>query len=1169
MGKDFLYYPLAQSKEYMEIIQGIEDGRMPVSISGLEDSQKNYILSSIIRKKKVNSLIITYSEEQAKKIFNDMQFFLNSDVCLFPEKELTFYNIQAHSNEMIAQRLSVIKRIMEDDDLTVVASITSILPRLSPMEYYRRFMVVLEEGMEVDRDKLIETLINAGYERMDIVEGKGQFSVKGGIIDVFSLISENPFRIEFFDDEIYSIREFDVLSQRSINMLNSIHISPAKEILIPKGVMEKSADKIEKSLEKRLKGLEESGNNQIAELLYDRTTQAIEHLRKGIYFENIENFLPFYFEQKTTLLDFFDNSKDYLILDEPDRIREKSRLYAEQFYNDVKDQLNKGAILPEQSELICDYDELLIDFQNFGVISLSTLPKRYKDIKPLKVGSFVMRHIPSFQGKLSLLIDELKQMKDEGYRTLILSGTVKRGKNLCDSLNKNGIESFFMEKAEDISFMPGQIVVCTGSITKGFQFPAAGVGIISDREVFSIQKKRTFPRKQKDRKNFNIFTELSIGDYVVHETNGIGKYIGVKQLKVQGRTKDYLYIKYSGQDKLYVPTDQMHLIQKYVSEEGKTPRLSKLGSSEWAKTKSKVKKSIQEMAEQLLQLYAKRSTAKGYAFQKDTEWQKQFEDLFPYEETEDQLQAIQEVKQDMESYEPMDRLLCGDVGYGKTEVALRAAFKAVMDGKQVAVLVPTTVLAQQHFNTFCERFSMFPFNIEMMSRFKTQSEQREIVKQLKKGLVDVVIGTHRLLQSDIRYKDLGLLIIDEEQRFGVSHKEKIKEIRKNIDVLTLTATPIPRTLHMSLTGIRDMSIIESPPEDRYPVQTYVVEYDESLVKDAVMREINRGGQVFFVYNVVRSIERMASSLSKLLPDIKIAIAHGQMGERELERVMLEFSQNKYDLLVCTSIIENGLDLQNVNTIILYDADKFGLSQLYQLKGRVGRTNRLAYAYFTYRKDKILTEIAEKRLNAIKEFTEFGSGFKIAMRDLEIRGAGNILGAEQHGHIVSVGYDLYCKLLDQTVKQLKGEKIEEQVETNIDLDVDAYIDDNYIEDTRQKLEIYKKIASIESMEDKYEIEKEIKDRFGEIPEVTRNLIRISYIKAVAQNLDIQSITQDKKGFVLKFKSMDKLDKSVFARIANEYRRKLTFSATNPPYFTLKAGNAPVETLEEFMTTLDSV
>ncbi|EKY27245.1 transcription-repair coupling factor [Clostridium celatum DSM 1785] len=785
-----------------------------------------------------------------------------------------------------------------------------------------------------------------------------------------------------------------------------------------------------------------------------------------------------------------------------------------------------------------------------NLITLSTFDGRNDIISLFKDIELKQTSLSNYNGQFDLLVNDIKERKEKGYKTLILAGTRTRGERLVKTLRDMEVESVYKDNVDSIEY--GEAVITFGNLIKGFECPDFKVSVISDKEVFG-EAKKVLPKKKNKKKGvgkITSFTELKPGDYVVHANHGIGVFKGIKQIDVAGNTRDYLDIVYDKGDKLYVPVDQLDLVQKYIGSEGNTPKINKLGGTEWQKAKAKVRKSINEIAEDLVKLYATRAALKGYKYSKDTEWQKQFEDEFPYEETPDQLSSLEEIKKDMESDKPMDRLLCGDVGYGKTEVAIRAAFKAVMDGKQVAFLVPTTILAEQHYKNLTKRFSDFPVKIDMISRFRSTKEQRATLKALKEGNVDILIGTHRLVSKDIEFKDLGLLIVDEEQRFGVAQKEKIKNLKKNVDVLTLSATPIPRTLHMSLTGVRDISVIETPPEERYPIQTYVVEQNDQLIRDAILREMGRGGQVYFVYNRVESIEGMANYIRELVPECKVGIIHGQMTEKELETEMMNFMNKEYDVLVCTTIIETGIDIPNVNTMIVNNADKMGLSQLYQLRGRVGRSNRIAYAYFIYTKDKVLTEIAEKRLKALKDFTELGSGFKIAMRDLEIRGAGNMMGSSQHGHMAAIGYDLYCRMLEDTVKLIKGEIDKEPIETTVDIKIDAYIPSSYIQDEIQKIEIYKKIAAIESLEEYQDIKEELEDRYSALPEAVYNLMDIAYIKSLAKELLIEEIKETPKEVRFKFQQGYKDFNNIYKILLKKYKENIILYFGDIPFFAIK-------------------
>jgi transcription-repair coupling factor (superfamily II helicase) len=884
------------------------------------------------------------------------------------------------------------------------------------------------------------------------------------------------------------------------------------------------------------------------EHLEENICRAIEEIENSHMGKGWENYITYFYENTLSFVDYFANDA-LVFVDEPSRVREKAELVYKDFEEIYKEKLEKGEVLTGQANLLYHYDEILAMLHHRQVFTLTSLSKNNPDFPPKNIINFSSRMAQSFHGKMDIFIEEVKRWKYKGYKTILLCGSMERAKYLEDTLRNQQVETIRIEDGHH-KILSGQTFILQGSLAKGFEYHGNKLLVITEQEIFGTVKRKKAPLKKKDARPIKSFMDLNVGDYVVHENHGIGKYIGIEQLKVQGAKKDYLHITYSDGGSLYVPIEQMDLVQKYIGSEGASPKLNKLGGVEWKKAKAKVKGAIEDMAKDLLALYAERQMTRGHAFSQDTPWQGQFEDAFPYEETPDQLKCISEIKKDMETILPMDRLLCGDVGYGKTEVAIRAAFKCVMEGKQAAILVPTTILAQQHYNTLVQRFSDFPISIDMLSRFRTDGQQDEIIEKLRQGNLDIVVGTHRLISKDVKFKDIGLLIIDEEQRFGVKHKEALKQLKKHVDVLTLTATPIPRTLHMSLIGLRDMSTIEDPPEERYPIQTYVMEHNDEIIREAIIRELHRGGQVYFVFNRVKGIQQIANRLRKLLPEARIAVGHGQMSERDLENVMIDFMNGEFDVLVCTTIIETGLDISNVNTIIIHDADKMGLSQLYQLRGRVGRTNRLAYAYLTYQKDKVLTEVAEKRLKAIKEFTEFGSGFKIAMRDLEIRGAGNLIGGEQHGHMATIGYDLYCKLLEDTVREMKGEEVVKTVETTIEISVNAFIPERYITNENHKLEIYKKIASLRGKQDADDIEEEIEDRFGEAPESVTNLIAISYIKSMAQQLGIISIIEGDAFGKFQFDDGGRIHPEMIAGILDTYKDRIQVHGSVTPFIRLK-------------------
>ena len=1161
-----LIKPLENSDKFKEIIKDINSNRHPVNIYGVSESGKSYILDGIYENLETSVVIVTHSEMAAKNLYEDLSFY-TTDVYYFPTKEVVFYNIDAISGDLRWARLKVIKEMLNNKKKIIITSIDAFAAVYTPKELYKNYSFTLKTGDEVNFKDLSKKLVESGYERVEIVEVKGEFSLRGGILDVFPPTSAYPFRVELFGDEIDSMRTFNIQSQRSIEKISTFEIFPAKEIIIDEESLTRAKEKITKELE-IVKNEISNPKSEIIQKLQMNVNRNLESLTENLSFETIDSYLPYFYEKPQDLFSYLEGYT--YIVDDVKRCEGKlDSLYFE-FNENYSAFLQRGDILPKQVDLLIGKDELVENLKSKKIITLDTFATKNELINPLSIIGLNQITLHNYQGQLELLIEDIQDKKSKGYKTLILAGTRSRGERLASTLRDRNIESVYKDDVSSIEF--GEVVITFGNLSNGFEYPDLRLSVISDKEVFGAAKKTVTKKTQKRKGIAKIksFAELKPGDYVVHASNGVGVYKGIKQITVAGSTRDYLDIVYDKGDKLYVPVDQLDLVQKYIGSEGKSPKVSKLGGAEWQKAKQKVKKSINEIAEDLVKLYAARSILKGYKYSKDTQWQRQFEDEFPFEETPDQLTSIEEIKEDMESDKPMDRLLCGDVGYGKTEVAIRAAFKAVMDGKQVAFLVPTTILAEQHYKNLIKRFSDFPVKIDMVSRFRSAKEQKATLQAVKEGNVDILIGTHRLVSKDIVFKDLGILIVDEEQRFGVAQKEKIKSLKKNVDVLTLSATPIPRTLHMSLTGARDISVIETPPEERYPIQTYVVEQNDQLIRDAILREINRDGQVYFVYNRVESIQVMATHIQELVPECKVCIIHGQMTERQLEKEMVKFMSNEYNVLVCTTIIETGIDISNVNTMIVHDSDKMGLSQLYQLRGRVGRTNRIAYAYFVYTKDKVLTEIAEKRLKALKDFTELGSGFKIAMRDLEIRGAGNMMGSSQHGHMAAIGYDLYCRMLEDAIKIIKGEIEKEPVQTTVDIKVDAYISANFIQDEIQKIEVYKKIAAIESLEEYMDVKEELEDRYSDIPDPVYNLMDIAYIKSRAKLLSIEEIKETPKEVKFKFAEGFRDINSIYKVLLEKYKGKVFLMFGNNPYFSVKSSEVKKdEALGFYKNMLDEI
>lgn len=1136
-----LIAPLLELEEYRRILSSAKNYTRPVNIIGPSESQKAHICYALCRHSGRKGIFVAHNEMQARKIFEDFTFFLGDDALFYPTKEIMLYDVEAKSYDAIFQRLTVLDRVSRGDFSMVITSIEAISHRLIQPDLLMGSIIEIDYQSRVDLEDLSRKLVMMAYERVDTVEKRGQYALRGGIVDVFPVDEDSAIRLELFDDEVDSIRSFDVNTQRSTGKIEGVRIIPAREIIYSSEMKDRIIESISLDLAKAGKK-----NHSLA----GRVNADIESITQAWYFPGIDRYIAYITNEPASFIDYA-GEENILFMDEPARQEQRLDNLLLEHAEICKAMLEKGQLLTQGTELYFDYEDIFAVSEKRKVFYMHTIHGDNISLKDAWAVNLPGRSMGSFQGNINMLAESLIGWKRDRNRVLLLSGTKGRGERLRETLLDKGIEAVY-ENTLVNPMQAGQVIITHGSLNRGFEYPTIGFVVVSDKEVYGQDRRKLAKTSSKHKgRPISVFTELSIGDYVVHQAHGIGQYVGIEKLSVEGVKNDYLKIRYREGDFLYIPTNQLDLIQKYIGSEAKQPKVSKLGGTDWIKTKRKVKDSLRELAAELIKLYARRQATKGFAYSKDTVWQTQFEEQFPYEETEDQLKCIEEIKEDMESGHVMERLLCGDVGYGKTEVAVRAIFKAAMDGKQVAYLVPTTVLAQQQYNSFVERLKDFPVSVDVISRFRTQTEQKKILKNVKLGNVDVLIGTHRLLQKDIHFKDLGLLVVDEEQRFGVAHKERLKNLAPGVDVLTLSATPIPRTLHMSLVGIRDISIIEDPPEERYPVQTYVMEYNREVVKDAIIREIGRQGQVFYLYNRVRSIDIKASEIQTLVPEARIAVAHGQMEERQLEDVMMSFIRGEFDVLVCTTIIESGLDMPNVNTIIVEDADRMGLAQLYQLRGRVGRSNRLAYAYITYKKDKIVNEVAEKRLQAIKEFTELGSGFKIAMRDMEIRGAGNLLGSQQHGHMESVGYDMYCRLLDEAVRELRGEPVrEEEAEITIDISVSAYIDDSYINAENKKIEMYRKIAAIRHEQDVLDIEDELMDRYGDIPDSVENLIKIAYIKTLAYSLGFSSVTQKNDTIILSIANGKDFNLQAFGKAAEKYRRQLLFNAGTAPYIVYK-------------------
>lgn len=1138
--------PLQELQGYDRLQEVLQKLTGVIQVSGCIDAVKPHMIHSL-NNGSGNRIIVTFHEQRAKELYEEYRFF-EKRCAYYPAKDILFYQSDIRGNVLTSERINALKMMAEEKECTIITTFDGLMNPMPGPEKFIGAVSKIAVGDEVELEHLQKHLVELGYEKNYQAETMGEFSVRGGIIDIFPLTEENPVRIELWGDEVDSIRSFDPSSQRSIENLEEVHIYPACEVVLTQKEREEGVARIQKEAEAVSAKLRKEMKTEEAHRIKATAEEfAEETLEYGIS-AGMDAYLSYFCEERVSLLDYFDKDNTVVFLDETVRTIERGMSTETEFSESMKQRLEKGYILPGQMRELFSCKEILAKINSRKCVALVALDLKNAHLDIKEHINIQTKTVNPYNNSFELLVKDLERYKKNGYRTILLSSSRSRAKRLAEDLMDEGLNSFYSEDF-DHEVKPGEIMTGYGKIKKGYEYPFIKFVVISESDIFGTEKKKKKRHRTYEGEKIASFTDLNIGDYVVHENHGLGIYRGIEKIEVDKIVKDYIKIEYAGGGNLYILATQLELIQKYAGADAKKPKLNRLGGQEWNKTKTKVRGAVKEIAGDLVRLYAARQSQEGFVYGPDTVWQREFEEMFPFQETEDQDLAIEATKRDMESKKIMDRLICGDVGYGKTEIAIRAAFKAVQDGKQVAFLVPTTILAQQHYNNFAQRMKDFPVNVDLLCRFRSTSEQKKTIENLKKGQVDILIGTHRLLSKDVVFKDLGLLMIDEEQRFGVTHKEKIKQLKNNIDVLTLTATPIPRTLHMSLIGIRDMSVLEEPPMDRIPIQTYVMEYNEELVREAISRELARGGQAYYVYNRVKEIADVATKIAELVPEANVAYAHGQMKETELENIMYRFINGEIDVLVSTTIIETGLDISNVNTMIIHDADNMGLSQLYQLRGRVGRSNRTAYAFLMYKRDKMLKEIAEKRLAAIKEYTELGSGFKIAMRDLEIRGAGNLLGAEQHGHMEAVGYDLYCKMLNEAVKEAKGLKTEESFDTAIDVDIDAYIPMGYIPNEVQKLDIYKRIAGIETEEETEEMLEELIDRFGDLPKSVENLLYIAKVKSMAHEVYLTEVSQ--KADTLKFTLYEKakIDVSKIPQLVTMYGVNLKFTAdAKAPYFT---------------------
>ena len=1207
--KNEIIQNLRELDKFKEIIEQIEMKKTPINISGLVFVGKSHIISGIKEDVKRPICVVTYNELQAKNLVKDLRFFIDK-VEYFGKREIASYDYVSESKDLPYSRIEVLNKIRNKEVNVVVTTIEAIMQSMIPKDaLYKNILTftvgnVFENSGFVGKknlNNLKQLLLLMGYERSDLVENRGQFSIRGGIVDI-GLTEKTGVRIEFWGDEVDSIRYFNISSQRTTEMTEKITIYPAHEYILDykkdkEAIPEYSniASNICNKIKEKYIDVKGISDVKISDKAKEKVESDLEAIQNGEYISKIDKYFNEFYEKVGSFLDYLPKNV-LLCIDENSKINQRIENILIENNNLIKSLVEKERFIPEG---ILNVSRFSSENWNNLYNEKQTIYLEENNSKEVNKFEFNYRQVNFYKSEIEILINDIKKWQKENKKIFILAGgkeSVDKVKELLKEYeigtnsrpvpkdDKDGTNRPVPESAKWHFSDRHQCAILEGGLSSGFEFYDANLVVISLAEAFEgeVKKRKASPTFRQGEKI--VFADLKPGDYVVHKTHGIGEFVGVNTIEADGVTKDYIKIRYKNDDMLYVPTNNLDNVRKYIGGGDTAPTLNKLGSKEWSNTKARVKKNLREVAKDLIELYAKRQKIKGYAFSKDTDWQKQFEENFPYQETDDQLRCIDEVKKDMEQQRPMDRLLCGDVGYGKTEVAIRAAFKAVMDHKQVAYLVPTTVLANQQYEGFKSRMENFGVNVELLNRFRTKKEQNEVIKKLKLGEVDVVIGTHRILSEDVVFKDLGLLIIDEEHRFGVKDKEKIKKLKASVDVLTMTATPIPRTLHMSILGVRDMSVIYEPPQNRRPVQTYVLEYDTEVIKEAITKELERNGQVFYLYNNVESIPKKAMEIQELVPEAKVEFAHGKMTGKELEDIMERFVKQEINVLVCTTILESGIDIPNANTIIVENADRLGLAQLYQIRGRVGRSDKQAFAYITYKRDKLLSEVADKRLKAIREFTEFGSGFKIAMRDLEIRGAGSLLGEIQHGHMEQVGYDTYCNLLDQVVKEMQGIEVkesDEEPEIQIDINVSSYIPDSYIENSSQKIEVYQNIALCRTEEDIQNVIDEIIDRYGIMPKELENLIEVARIKELCRIAGVVKVSEKKNIMMLNTQSNSKsvvfyFDKNkynpeIVDTLVKKYGYNIKFSAGIEPYITLKIGNVTedelIEKIKEFLKSVD--
>ena len=1164
---DLFANPLEEMIEFQDLKTDLQRGQGPLLVTGCLDSQKVHLLSELSDLTPWK-LIVTYDDSRAREICEDYRCF-DTDISLYPARDLLFYTSDIHGNLLTKQRIQVMRRVLESSGGVVVTTIDGLMEHLLPLAWMKERSLTIGAEDVVEVGKLTHALAEMGYEKVAQVEGSGQFSVRGGIIDIFPLTEEVPYRIELWGDEVDSIRTFDPESQRSIEQVDEAVIYPATEMALTPEQIQDGTEAIEKDRRKYVKKLRDAMKTEEAYRMDSAVSEVLEGLREGFRVHGLGSYIRYFCKETVSFLNYFPVDELTIFLDEPLRLKEKAETTETEFRESMSHRLEGGYLLPGQTSFLYSAKETLAMAMRPRTLLLLGLDQKLSGMTVKKKYSLSVKNVNSYQNGFELLISDLARWKKEKYRVVLLAGSRTRASRLAGDLREYDLSAFCPDEGEN-TVKPGEILVTYGKLHRGFEYPLIKFVVITEGDMFGGGRGRKKKKKTSYQgKKIQSFSELSIGDYVVHESHGLGIYRGIEKIEQDKVVKDYIKIEYRDGGNLYLPATRLEGIQKYAGSDARTPKLNKLGGMEWNKTKSKVRGAVRDIAKDLVELYAARQRSEGYQYGPDTVWQREFEEMFPFEETEDQLEAIEATKKDMESRRIMDRLICGDVGYGKTEIALRAAFKAIQEGKQVVYLVPTTILAQQHYNTFVQRMKDFPVRVDMLSRFRTAGEQKKTLEDLKKGQVDVVIGTHRVLSKDVVFKNLGLLIIDEEQRFGVAQKEKIKKWHLGIDVLSLSATPIPRTLHMALVNGRDMSVIESPPEDRLPVETYVSEYNDGMIKEALERELRRGGRIYYISNRVSALEPLAAKLRRLVPGISIKIAHGQMNEDALEDAMITFYEGGCDVLLCTTIVENGLDVPLANTIIIDGADNFGLSQLYQMRGRVGRSSRLAYAYFVYQPNKALSEIAEKRLQAIRDFTELGAGFKIAMRDLEIRGAGNLLGPQQHGHITGIGFAAYCEMLEKTIERLKnGKEAEPEPEPVLEIQAEAYIPDSYIPDPRYKMELYRRFSELEYSQ-REDFLDEIIDRFGNPPPEVEMLWRLAALKGLCRVLKIRGVNVHQGIIRLTFGEKAQVNPEAVLKLLMQHPKTMTLKNGQEQQLTYRMGTSKQEPLAWLEQTLPAL